>query len=447
MKPSGISSNNIEPRAAEIITKLNIPGFDAYLVGGCVRDLLLGKTPKDWDVATSALPEEVVSVFSDNHIIETGIKHGTVTIVSNGLPIEVTTFRVDGNYEDGRRPANVIFVRNIREDLARRDFTINAIAYHPDKGLIDPFGGVTDLNTKTVHAVGDANTRLNEDGLRILRALRFASTLSFEIDSSLASSIHHNKKLLQNISVERIATEMTKLLCGDNVSKILIEYSDIFSVFIPEISDIIGFDQRSPYHLFDAWTHTVLTVAAAPTDPILRLTMLFHDLGKPACFTQDDDEMGHFYGHEDKSAEIANRRLRELRFDNETIDAVCELVRWHDVGLTEKNLIKWLNRLGEPRLRQLFEIKLADAKSHSAENATEKLSELWDREMQLNDILEKEVCFSLKDLSLNGDDLLAAGIPEGAEIGFILQRLLDAVMDGRLPNEKQALLRAAIPAE
>ena len=433
----------IDTRALFVIDRLNSAGHEAYVVGGCVRDQLLGDEPKDWDVATSAHPTEVLKIFADNHVIETGLKHGTVTVISDGLPVEVTTFRIESGYEDNRHPSNVEFVRSLHEDLARRDFTINAIAYHPGKGLIDPFNGASDLDARLLRSVGNPGDRFREDGLRILRALRFASVLSLKIEDVLSSSIHSNRELLNNISPERISAEMTKLLCGDNVLNILTAYPDVLSVFIPEISAMVGFDQKNPYHLYDVWTHTALTVAAAPKDAVLRLAMLFHDTGKPSCFTQDENNIGHFYEHEDKSSEIAKVRLRELKFDNDTVNAVCELIRWHDIQLTEKNLIKWLNRLGEFRLRQLFAVKAADAKSHTPDNEAKKLSALQDREVQLNDILEQGKAFSLKDLAIDGNDLLAAGILEGPEIGFILQELLDAVMDDRIDNERQTLLQSA----
>ena len=317
----------IDNRVLSVIERLNAAEHEAYLVGGCIRDRLLGKEPKDWDVATSALPKDVLALFADKHVIETGLKHGTVTVVSESLPVEVTTFRTDGVYEDNRRPENVTFVNNIEEDLSRRDFTMNAIAYHPVTGLVDPFSGVQDLNQGLLRSVGDPDRRFEEDGLRILRALRFASVLSFDIDASLSASIHRNKELLRNISAERIATEFTKLLCGEGVEKVLTIYSDVIEIFVPEISDMIGFDQKNQYHSFDAWTHTVVSVVSASKDPIIRLTMFFHDLGKPDCFSQDEKGRGHFYGHEDKGSEIARMRLQELKCSNEIVTTVCELVR------------------------------------------------------------------------------------------------------------------------
>jgi tRNA nucleotidyltransferase (CCA-adding enzyme) len=443
MMRSGISSAKIDPRALSVTGKLNAAGFDAYLVGGCVRDFLLGKTPSDLDVATSAVPEEVMKVFEGEKIIETGIKHGTVTIIAEGLPVEVTTFRIDGDYEDGRRPAKVTFVRNLREDLARRDFTINALAWRPDKGVIDYTSGIDDLNAGVIRAVGDADARMNEDGLRILRALRFASVLSFRIEKSLSDSLHRNRELLQKISAERIAAELAKFLTGNGVFEMLREYPDVLEVFIPEIEPMIAFDQKNPFHQYDAWLHTIYTIDAIRPDPVLRLTMLFHDLGKPGCFFIGADGVGHFYGHEALSEEIACVRLRALKFDNDTIRTVTELVRYHDVRLTAKNTIKWLNRLGETRLRQLLEVQRADVSAHTGAYSGSKLDDITEASNALSDIVASGQCFSLRDLAVNGDDLIAAGFNEGERIGQVLSQLLNEVMEGATPNEKDALLKRA----
>lgn len=440
---SGISSAKIDYRAIGIIDKLYAAGFDAYLVGGCVRDLLLGKVPSDWDVATSALPKEVINVFNGGKVIETGIKHGTVTIVSDGLPVEVTTFRIDGDYEDRRRPAKVTFIRNLREDLLRRDFTINALAWRPDEGVIDDVSGVDDLSAGIIRAVGDADLRLNEDGLRILRALRFASVLSFLIEKSLSDSLHRNKELLRNISAERIATELLKLLTGSGVFEMLRDYPDILSVFIPEIEPMIGFDQKNPFHQYDAWLHTINAIENIRPDPVLRLTMLFHDLGKPGCFSISDEGVGHFYGHEALSEEIARMRLRALKFDNDTIRTVTELVRYHDARLTTKNMIKWLNRLGETRLRQLLEVQRADADAHMNSYKGGRQRDTAEVSSALDGIIASGQCFSLRHLAVNGDDLIAVGFKEGEPIGQMLSQLLNEVMEGAMPNEKDALIERA----
>jgi tRNA nucleotidyltransferase (CCA-adding enzyme) len=443
MMHSGISSAKIDYRAIGIIDKLYAAGFDAYLVGGCVRDLLLGKVPSDWDVATSALPKEVINVFNGGKVIETGIKHGTVTIVSDGLPVEVTTFRIDGDYEDRRRPAKVTFIRNLREDLLRRDFTINALAWRPDEGVIDDVSGVDDLSAGIIRAVGDADLRLNEDGLRILRALRFASVLSFLIEKSLSDSLHRNKELLRNISAERIATELLKLLTGSGVFEMLRDYPDILSVFIPEIEPMIGFDQKNPFHQYDAWLHTINAIENIRPDPVLRLTMLFHDLGKPGCFSISDEGVGHFYGHEALSEEIARMRLRALKFDNDTIRTVTELVRYHDARLTTKNMIKWLNRLGETRLRQLLEVQRADADAHMNSYKGGRQRDTAEVSSALDGIIASGQCFSLRHLAVNGDDLIAVGFTEGEPIGQMLSQLLNEVMDGAIPNERDALIERA----
>jgi tRNA nucleotidyltransferase (CCA-adding enzyme) len=446
MKHFGISPAKADSRAIGVIERLNAAGFDAYLVGGSVRDLLLGKTPHDRDVATSALPEEVTEVFGDGgdrHVIETGLKHGTVTVVSGGLPVEVTTFRVDGDYEDGRRPIDVTFVRELREDVARRDFTINALAWHPDEGVIDYVSGVDDLNAGIIRAVGDADARMNEDGLRILRALRFASVFSFRIEKSLSDSLRRNKELLKNISSERVAAELLKFLVGGGVFEMLRAYPDILAVVIPEIEPMIGFDQKHPFHRYDAWMHTVHAVDIIRPDPVLRLTMLFHDLGKPGCFFVGDDGVGHFDGHEASGEEIARMRLRALKFGNDTIRAVTELIRYHDAHLAAKDTIKWLSRLGEARLRELLEVQRADAEAHTRAYSDDRMKDIAKVSAALDDIIASGQCFSLRDLAVNGDDLIAAGFKEGESIGQTLYGLLNEVMDGATPNEKGALVESA----
>jgi len=442
ISPAG-SSVEADRRAIAVVRRLNACGFDAFLVGGCVRDQLLGAAPKDWDVATSAAPEAVMRCFSGLRVIETGVKHGTVTVVCDNLPVEVTTFRADGIYEDCRRPAEVTFVRDLREDLARRDFTVNALAWHPDKGLIDCFGGADDLAAGVVRCVGSPDDRLQEDALRILRALRFSATLGFEIDKALANSIHGNRNLLSRISSERISAELMKMLPGKDILHVLLGYPDVFSVFIPEIAATVGFDQKHPSHPYDLWEHTARSIDAARADPLIRLALLLHDLGKPQAFFVEGDGIGHFYRHETYGAEIARRRLNALAFAGNTVRAVTELVLWHDVQIPDRRILKWLNRLGEERLRQLFAVQKGDALAHGDPYRTKRLRRIQALEQELEAVLEAKSCFTLKGLAIDGTDILALGAETGPAVGEILSTLLDGVMEGRLENEREALIAAA----
>lgn len=433
----------LDTSAQYVLEALQKQGFEAYAVGGCVRDALMGNTPKDWDVCTSALPQQVIACFRAHTVIETGLQHGTVTVVVNGTPIEVTTYRVDGSYEDNRRPSDVQFVRSLREDLARRDFTMNALAYNPAAGLVDYYGGAADIQNKLIHCVGKPDERFNEDGLRIMRALRFASRFGFRLAEDTAQSIHSNRHLLRNISAERLNTELCGLLLGDAAVPVLRAYPDVLAVFIPELKPMFGFAQNNPWHQYDVWRHTVESVGAAPKDKTLRLTMLLHDIAKPCTYTTDEKGVGHFYGYPDKSAEIAQTILKRLRFDNETIADVCTLVRWHDVPIEEKTVIKWLARLGEARFFQLLQVKAADAAAQVESRREESMEHIAGLREKAEDILAQKQCFTLKDLALNGNDLIQAGYAPGVGIGETLHTLLNAVMEGTLPNEKAALIEKA----
>lgn len=291
--------------ALTILQRLNDAGEEAYVVGGCVRDALLGVTPKDWDICTSARPEEMQRIFSGMHVVETGLKHGTLTVVLHHTPYEVTTFRVDGAYTDHRHPDGVTFVTDVTMDLARRDFTVNAMAYHPVRGLVDAFGGREDLARRLIRCVGRPEARFEEDALRILRALRFASVYDFDIDPETASAIHALYPTMAQVAAERIRVELSKLLCGKGVGRILRDYSDVITFLLPELAPSVGFEQHTPYHRFDVWEHTVRAVEAVAPTEALRLTMLLHDSGKPACFTMDAQGVGHAYGHQKRSTELA----------------------------------------------------------------------------------------------------------------------------------------------
>ena len=424
-----------------IIDTLMKSGYEAYAVGGCVRDSLMGKAPQDWDICTDARPEQTMRVFSDKRVIETGLKHGTLALIIDGSSYEITTFRQDGEYRDNRRPDSVEFVSDIKKDLARRDFTINALAYNHMRGLVDCFGGVSDIENRMLRCVGSAKLRFEEDALRIMRALRFASTLGFEIERETDEAICLEKELLKNISSERISTELSKMLLGESVGKVLLKYGDTLAVVIPEIKPMFGFKQNTPYHYLDVWEHTVKSVEEAPKDLTLRLTMLLHDIGKPSCYKFFDGK-GHFHGHPGVSLEMAKRILTRLKYDNNTAYMVTTLVRYHDVRILpeSKDVRRWLSRIGEEALRALIEVKRAD-KLAQAEIFRQPAQDTLDIiSKKIDEIITQQGCFSLKTLAVDGSDLIALGIPEGKQIGESLSRLLDMVIDEKLPNDRECLL-------
>ena len=377
-------------------------------------------------------------------VIPTGLKHGTVTVRLNHQSYEITTFRKDGTYSDSRHPDSVSFVSSLREDLARRDFTVNAMAWHPVEGVVDYFGGQQDLKDGILRCVGDPGKRFQEDALRIFRLIRFAAQLGFTIHPETEAAARFHAPLLKNIAPERIQAELMKLLQGDYVGTILHQYPDILSVWIPEILPCVGFDQQSRYHAYDVWEHTCKAVAGCKNIPALRLAMLLHDIEKPACYTP----VGHFYGHAAESAKTARDILHRLRFDNETIHTVTTLIGVHCDPLTpsEKQIKRFLRKIGAPMLKLLIEHHRGDNRAQTPEVATERLP-VWDEvECILDRILAEEQCFSLKDLAVNGSDLVALGIEKGPQIGVLLNQLLDDVISGKLPNEREALLQAISPS-
>ena len=422
------------------IARLEKSGFQAYIVGGCVRNTLLGIDVNDWDMTTSARPEEMKTCFSDLRTIETGIQHGTLTVLVEGTPLEITTFRNDGEYLDNRHPVGVTFSRKIEEDLCRRDFTVNAMAYHPERGLLDLFEGQTDLKAKRIACVGDPETRFHEDGLRILRALRFASVLDFSIAPETAQAIHACRHLLTNIAAERIREEFCKLICGAGAVRILREYHDVIAVFLPELEKCVGFEQNTKYHCYDVFEHTLHALELAPPDLITRLAVLLHDIGKPLCYTEDENG-GHFKGHGDAGVEIVKDVMKRLRFDNKTAARVTAQVDYHDrdIPATEKSVKRLMNKLSDEDISILMEVKRCDRLAHAKE-----YSEPSEAIFEIPRIVEKlraeDACLSLKDLKIGGEDLIAMGIPRGKEIGRILNALLEKVLDGELENEKNKLL-------
>ncbi len=432
---------------AQVHTALHLlrdAGFEAYLVGGCVRDCLMGIPPHDFDVTTSALPEQTQQVFAGERVILTGLKHGTVTVLLDGLPLEITTYRLESSYSDHRHPDAVVFTNSLRDDLARRDFTMNALAWDGSGEVIDYFGGREDIAAGIIRCVGDPKRRFEEDALRILRAVRFSSTLGFALDSATAQAARDSRTLLREVSAERICEELLKLLCGKNVRSVLCEYTDILAAVIPELLPMQGFDQHNVHHVYTVLEHTAVAVGSTPPEPVLRLAALLHDIGKPSCFALDENGVGHFYGHAKASTAIAEPILKRLRLDNTTQKQVLELVQWHDwlIEETEKAVKRALNKLTPDGFFRLLHLKRADNLAQSP--AYHGRQHYYDRLAQMaQTILEQEQCFSLKDLAVNGSDLIALGMQPGPALGAALNRLLDAVISGDLPNDRDSLLRAA----
>jgi len=429
-----------------IIDILEQNGFEAYAVGGCVRDAVLGRKPKDFDVTTSARPEQVKECFGSTvgfKTVDTGLKHGTVTVVTESLSAEVTTFRVDGKYSDRRRPDEVSFSARLEDDLARRDFTVNAMAYEPKKGLIDPYGGREDLFLRKIVCVGDPAERFNEDALRIMRALRFASELGFSIDTRTAEAVHDMKELLNEIACERVAHELLLLLCGAAPFDVLTAFADVFAVIIPELAPCIGFDQHNKYHIYDVWTHSAAAVEHSAPQPDVRLALMLHDIAKPRCFKRDDNGNGHFYGHEKLSAEMAEQILRRLRFPGETVNRVTELIKYHYVTPIddEKLVKKFLSILGEENFFLLTEVMKADNRAKK-DSCLERVQVIDDMKKTAEKLIAERQCFRLSDLAADGNDMLDIGF-RGKEVGDALGRLLGEVIDGTLSNSRVALLERA----
>lgn len=423
-----------------VIKRYYSAGFEAFCVGGAVRDSILKTTPEDWDITTNALPEETKKLFPDIKTVDTGIKNGTVSLVINRKCVEVTTYRTDGEYKDRRHPESVSFTRSLTEDLKRRDFTVNAIAYNNEKGIVDPFCGCDDIYNSIIRAVGDPDRRFKEDGLRILRALRFSSVLGFGIEENTKAAIHKNKELLKDISQERIAAELTKMLVGKNIFGVLKEYYDVLGVFIPEILPAVGFKQYGKKHAYDVWEHTLHTVETIPPDKTLRLTMLLHDLGKIETHRLCENGDSSFKNHAAVGGEIAKKILTRLKFDKKTIARVSFLVSHHDFEPPETKieLKKKMKELSPDDVRTLLIIKKSDRGALSeAYRNIEKESErtlLW-----LKEIEENNECTKICDLKINGNDLIKAGL-RGEEVGKALDTALDAVIEGKVVNNRNDLL-------
>lgn len=427
------------------INLLQSAGFEAYAVGGCVRDSLLGKTPNDWDITTSAKPEDMKSVFADFHCIDTGIKHGTVTVVIDGEPLEITTFRLDGEYEDNRHPKSVTFTSNLGVDLGRRDFTVNAMAYSKKTGTVDLFGGQNDLKNKIIRCVGDPDRRFNEDALRILRALRFASALDFEIEEKTAQSLLKNCALLGNISEERIAKELLKLVCGKGAKRILTDFAPVLFEILPELQPMYKNSHDNPHHCYDIYEHTLIAVESIDPEPTLRFAMLLHDCGKPAVKKFDENGVAHFYGHQRISAEISAQILARLKVSNKFRDEFLFLVsnhdRWELYENTEK-MPRYLSKFGLDGVLKLLKVMRADVLAQSPEYRY-RLDQIADAEEIAKNLAAQKPCLSLSELQINGRTLMDIGIPQGRKLGAVLAQLLDEVIDGVTKNTQEALTTRA----
>ncbi|MFY9422912.1 MAG: HD domain-containing protein [Bacilli bacterium] len=432
------------PKTCEmIIDNLISNGHEAYIVGGCVRDSILGRTPNDWDICTSAKPDTVKTIFEKFNIIETGLKHGTVTLVDDDKDMyEITTYRVDGKYSDNRRPDNIKFTDDLIEDLSRRDFTINAIAYNQYEGLIDPFGGINDINNKMIKCVGIPDERFKEDALRMFRAIRFKAQLNFKLDSSVWMAIHANHDLVKNISVERISWEINKILLSNPLEIYSLNHHKLLKYTIPELDECFWTNQDNPYHCYSVGKHLVHSVKAVENKLYLKLTMLLHDIGKPQCKTIDEQGIGHFYGHAVISSKMAVDILRRMKYDSCTIMKVKVLILYHDAEIqdTKKSIKKWLNKIGEDMFRDLLKVREADIKAQSPNYYQERHDKLERVKVLLDEVIKDKECFSRKDLAINGFDLIKLGITEGKDIGKILDILVNHVIENPNSNNKKELI-------
>ncbi len=424
-----------------IIHTIQAAGFEAFAVGGCVRDSILGRIPDDWDITTSAKPEDIQKLFK--RCIETGIEHGTVTVMMDKEGFEVTTYRIDGEYEDSRHPKEVTFTSNLREDLKRRDFTINAMAYNDEVGLVDIFEGVSDIEKKVIRCVGDARERFTEDALRMMRAVRFSAQLGYTIDEGTKEAITELAHTLTKISAERIQVELTKLVTSDNPDFLRVAYeTGITAYVLPEFDLCMKTEQNNPHHLYTVGEHTLRSMKYIKNDKCLRLAMLFHDIGKPGTASVDEAGISHFHGHNDLGSEMTKQILRRLRYDNDTIHTVERLVYYHDFRpeLNERSVRRFVAKIGKDLVPSHLLVQKADVLAQSTYKQEEKLQRIAETEKIFEGILEREECLSLKDLAIDGRDLIENGISQGKEIGEILKKLLEEVIENPELNTKEILL-------
>lgn len=438
-------TNIFKPASKVAVETLKSNGFEAFLIGGSVRDFIMNLPIGDIDITTNATPTQVKEVFNDFRVIDTGIKHGTVTVLIDDEPLEITTYRSEGTYSDNRHPDEVSFSQNLSDDVIRRDFTMNAIAYDFSSGFCDLVGGIKDIENKTIRCIGEAETRFREDALRILRALRFSSVSGFTIEENTKNAIHKCKDLLKNISAERIQIEFIKLICGKNAYNVLQEFSDVITVFIPEMKPCIGFDQQNHHHCYDVYTHTLKAVENSQPNPVIRLSLFFHDIGKPLVAHFDEKGEQHYYGHPKKSAEMTEKIMTRLRFDNDTKNQVVTLVAFHDSPIMvndnvlpdKKRLKRIMSQIGKDLIFDLMHVKYCDNSSQKPEyfRGEEFYKKSYD---MINEILNKQECFSRKDLKINGNDLISMGF-NGKDIGKILDKVLELVINDTLKNDYEEI--------
>ena len=427
-----------------IIDRLTAEGFEAFAVGGCVRDTLLGREPEDWDITTSASPEQVKQRFS--HTIDTGIQHGTVTVMMNHVGYEVTTYRIDGEYEDARHPKEVIFTSNLVEDLKRRDFTINAMAYNDERGLVDEFGGIEDLKNGIIRCVGNPMERFSEDALRMFRAIRFAAQLGFEIEEETRLAVSCLAPTIAKVSAERIATELVKTLVSKSPEKMRTAYElGLTKVFLPEFDTMMETPQNSKHHMYNVGEHTLEALQNVAPDKVLRLAILLHDVAKPVCISVDEKGHNHFYGHPKKGAEMARQILRRLKFDNHTMDAVFALVLYHDERprLEAESVRRFFAKTGMEIGPMLFAVKRADTLGQSLYKREEKLAYIETLSQMYEEIADRHICVQKSDLSVTGKDLIALGMRPGKDIGFVIEQLFEAVLKDPEMNNRKNLLELA----
>ena len=427
-----------------IIEKLQNYGYEAFAVGGCVRDTLLGRKPQDWDITTSARPEQVKELF--RRTIDTGIQHGTVTVMMEHTGYEVTTYRIDGEYEDARHPKEVTFTSNLIEDLKRRDFTINAMAYNDAQGLVDAFDGIGDLEAGVIRCVGNPMDRFGEDALRMLRAVRFAAQLGFSIDEETKEAIKVLAPTIEKVSAERIQVELVKLLTSAHPQEMRTVYElGLSKIFLPEFDVMMETPQRNKHHCYSVGEHTIQTMQHVRADKVLRLSMLLHDVAKPKTRSMDEEGQEHYYHHPKEGAEMAKEILKRLKFDNDTINACCKFIMYHDdrPPMTERNVRRAVSRIGVEAFPDLFEVKRADILGQSAYHREEKLAYIDQFQSVYEEICEKAQCVQKKDLAINGKDLIAMGMKPGKELGNVLEALFQQVLDEPELNQKDKLAELA----
>lgn len=435
----------ISSKAKIVINALADAGFSAYVVGGCVRDYFLGNQTSDTDITTSAKPCEVEKILADKNIkvVETGLKHGTVTAVVDKTPFEITTFRTDGEYKDSRHPQSVEFVEDVEQDLKRRDFTVNAMAYNDERGLVDLFGGREDIENRIIRTVGEPDARFKEDALRIMRALRFSSVLGFDIEEKTKKSIFDNMYLLENISAERIFSELSKLLCGKNVLNVLNEFRQVIGVIIPQLIPSFNCAQKTPWHTYTVYEHIIHSVDFAPRDPVIRLTMLLHDIGKPSVKLTDENGRDHFKTHADAGEKIAAEVLSKLKVSNNIYNKVTTLIKYHQSveNVNDVKIKHWFNKIGEEYTLSLFDVRIADLKAHNLgkKEVLFEIERLMSLEEEAKMIIKRREPYKISELAVNGHDLISLGF-SGREIGDKLSAILTLVMDGRLKNTKKDIL-------